>query len=474
MRLFKILIFFIALQIPQFLEAQVIPSFEISLDEPVKVPEDQKYTFGFLNVPENRSDNASIGIKIPVYIFKSRNQNSNKDPIIYTVGGPGSSSMNAALYMNYYKYLDDRDFIIFEQRGTFYTKPSLNCPEWGEKSEDYSSVQAVKECSDRLRNEGIDLDGYRTTEIAADMEDLRKLLEIEQWNLLTISYSTKIAQVMMREYPESIRSVILDSPLPLESSYDEESAKNLMEVLNRIFDDCESQIVCNEQFPNLKNRFFEFLVETNKSPLVLSSDDSVITHSYNGTDLALLLLGLSHDQSKSIPLFVKTILDGDYSLLLNKDDNSGSYSDGIGVGMRLSVWCAEEFPFASQKIIEKESNFYPEIHGYNPEVFSNEICINWNVTPELNKENKAIQSKIPTLIISGSYDHVTPLSWATKMNKNLSNSFLLVFNGWKHNPTTNWGNTCAMNAANQFFNNPDSLPTSECIETAKSVKFISE
>jgi len=474
MRLFKILIFFIALQIPQFLEAQVIPSFEISLDEPVKVPEDQKYTFGFLNVPENRSDNASIGIKIPVYIFKSRNQNSNKDPIIYTVGGPGSSSMNAALYMNYYKYLDDRDFIIFEQRGTFYTKPSLNCPEWGEKSEDHSSVQAVKECSDRLRNEGIDLDGYRTTEIAADMEDLRKLLEIEQWNLLTISYSTKIAQVMMREYPESIRSVILDSPLPLESSYDEESAKNLMEVLNRIFDDCESQIVCNEQFPNLKNRFFEFLVETNKSPLVLSSGDSVITHSYNGTDLALLLLGLSHDQSKSIPLFVKTILDGDYSLLLNKDDNSGSYSDGIGVGMRLSVWCAEEFPFALQKIIEKESNFYPEIHGYNPEVFSNEICINWNVTPELNKENKAIQSKIPTLIISGSYDHVTPLSWATKMNKNLSNSFLLVFNGWKHNPTTNWGNTCAMNAANQFFNNPDSLPTSECIETAKSVKFISE
>lgn len=474
MRLFKILIFFIALQIPQFLEAQVIPSFEISLDEPVKVPEDQKYTFGFLNVPENRSDNASIGIKIPVYIFKSRNQNSNKDPIIYTVGGPGSSSMNAAQYMNYYKYLDDRDFIIFEQRGTFYAKPSLNCPEWGETNEDYSSVQAVKECRDRLRNEGIDLDGYRTTEIAADMEDLRKLLEIEQWNLLTISYSTKIAQVMMREYPESIRSVILDSPLPLESSYDEESAKNLMEVLNRIFDDCESQIVCNEQFPNLKNRFFKFLVETNKLPKALSVDDSVNTINYNGTDLALLLLGLSQEQSKSIPLFVKTVLDGDYSLLLNKDDNSGSYSDGIGVGVRLSVWCAEEFPFASQKIIEKESNFYPEIHGYNPEVFSKEICVNWNVTPELNKENKAIQSKIPTLIISGSYDHVTPLSWAMKMNKNLSNSFLLVFNGWKHTPTTNWGNSCAMNAANQFFNNPGSLPTSECIETAKSVKFISE
>ena len=34
--------------------------------------------------------------------------------------------------MEYYKYLDDRDFILFEQRGTQYAKPSLDCPEWSQ------------------------------------------------------------------------------------------------------------------------------------------------------------------------------------------------------------------------------------------------------------------------------------------------------------------------------------------------------
>ena len=81
---------------------------------------------------------------------------------------------------------------------------------------------------DRLAKEGIDFNGYNTNEIAADINDLANVLEIEEYNLLTISYSTKIAQVLIRDYPEKIRSVVMDSPLPLEASYDEESVKNLL------------------------------------------------------------------------------------------------------------------------------------------------------------------------------------------------------------------------------------------------------
>ena len=69
-------------------------------------------------------------IVIPIYIFKSRSKNPKPDPILYTVGGPGYTSMRASQYMQYYRYLDDRDFILFEQRGTQYAQPSLDCPEW--------------------------------------------------------------------------------------------------------------------------------------------------------------------------------------------------------------------------------------------------------------------------------------------------------------------------------------------------------
>lgn len=449
--------------------AQITPEFIESITPPVSVPSGQEYTFGYLIVPENRSDPSSLPIKLPVYIFKSRSKNPAKDPVIYTVGGPGSSSMNAAQYMNYYRYLDDRDFILFEQRGTYYSDPSLNCPEWGERDDNYSSLDAAKDCRQRLIKEEIDLNGYRTTEIAADMEDLRKLLGIEQWNLLTISYSTKIAQVMMRKYPETILSVVMYSPLPLEASYDEESAGNLMEVLNRMLDDCTSQVSCETRFPNLKDRFFAFLREKNENPVRIKAPDSAIT--YSGTEIAVLLAGLSYDMSPDIPALVDDLLAGDYSILPTEKSNTVSFSDGIGIGMRLSVWCAEEYPFALQETIQNERTLYPEIRGYNPEVFSKEVCDSWNVKPESDLENKAIQSAIPTLIISGSYDVSTPLSWAEQIDQNLENSFMLVFNGWKHTPTTNWGNPCAMNVANQFFNEPEKEPVSDCIRKATSVEF---
>jgi len=231
---------------------ELYPTFIVSKKTTHKIEKEQKYTFGYLKVLENRKDPNSRMIEIPIYIFKSRSKNPKKDPIIYTVGGPGSTTMPTAQYMNYYKYLDDRDVILVEQRGNYYAKPHLNCPEWSQAI--YESNQpsfnkangsnlferATKSCKERLEQKGIDLNGYNTNEIAADINDLTTVLEIEEYNLLTISYSTKIAQVLIRDYPQKIRSVVMDSALPLEVSYDEESVENLLESMTKLLLDCES------------------------------------------------------------------------------------------------------------------------------------------------------------------------------------------------------------------------------------------
>jgi len=234
----------------QKLTKEFVPSFTLSKNTTHKIPKGQEYTFGYLEVLENRNLTNGNTIKFPVYIFKSRNPNPKKDPIIYTVGGPGSTTMPSAPYMEYYKYLDDRDFILMEQRGNYYAKPHLDCPELSQakyKSSlpdfdeaEYNALyaKATKACRDRLTKHGIDFDGYNTNEIAADINDLVKVLGINTYNLLTISYSTKIAQVLMRDYPEGIRSVVMESPLPLEVNYDEESVENLLETVDRLLADC--------------------------------------------------------------------------------------------------------------------------------------------------------------------------------------------------------------------------------------------
>ncbi|MBT8298074.1 MAG: alpha/beta hydrolase, partial [Maribacter sp.] len=86
-------------------------------------------------------------------------------------------------------------------------------------------------------------------------------------------------------------------------------------------------------------------------------------------------------------------------------------------------------------------------------------------------ENQPIKSNIPVLLISGEYDNETPVKWAESMMNNLTNSHHLIFRGWKHTPTTNWGNQCAMQAANDFFNHPIDRPKPGCFEQIKSPVF---
>ena len=464
------------------------PSFKVSRKTTHKIKKEQTFTFGYLEVLENRQSTNSKTIKLPVYIFKSRSQAPQKDPIIYTVGGPGESTMPSAQYMDYYKYLDDRDFILIEQRGNRYAKPHLDCPEWSqaiyqsnlpgfdEKGADALFAKAAKACRDRLTKKGIDLNGYHTNAIAADINDLVHVLDIEAYNLLTISYSTKIAQVLMRDYPERIRSVVMDSPLPLEVSYDEESITNLLETVDKLLADCATNEDCNRAFPNLKNRFFDYLSEKTNQPLAVKienpKDGKLETYYLTGASLIKVFTLASTNEVVNIPFEINKLLLGDLSTV--KEQLSYLFQDpdnGAGKGMRLSVWCAEEHPFNSPAKIEIETTKYPQVKGLSPETFEREICEIWHVQSVSEIENQAVKSDIPVLLISGEYDNVTPVKWAKPMMNNFTNSHHLVFKGWKHTPTTNWSNQCAMQAANDFFNHPDVKPNPECFEQIKSPEF---
>ncbi|MFT5890238.1 MAG: pimeloyl-ACP methyl ester carboxylesterase [Dokdonia sp.] len=463
------------------------PIFKESTETTHKIPEGQDFTFGYLEVLENRNNPTGNTLKLPVYIFKSRNPNPQKDPIIYTVGGPGSTTMPSAQYMNYYAYLDDRDFILVEQRGTQFAQPSLNCPAWAEAIylsnlpgfEETKRARlfedAASACKNELIKNGIDLNQYNTNDIAADIEDLRNVLNIETYNLLTISYSTKIAQVLLRDYPEPIRSVVMDSPLPLEVNYDEESVANLLNVVNTLLSDCESDVACNTAFPNLKNRFFEYLKEKTENPLIVEvknpTNGIVETFYLKGEDL---LTVFTTTRIENIPLEIEKLLNNDLSsikkqlsYLFKKPDTFNGY----GLGMRLSVWCAEEYPFTSQERINIETNKYPETKGLSPAVFESGVCNIWGVKKVNDIENKPIKSDKPILLISGAYDNETPVKWASSMKDNLPNSYHLIFKGWTHTLTTNWSNQCVMQAANDFFNTPNQQPNPECLTKIKKAVF---
>ncbi len=468
-----------------------IPTFKVKKRTTHEISKDQEYTFGYLEVLENRAKPNGKTIQLPVYIFKSRSKTPKKDPIIYTVGGPGFTSMRAAQYMKYYKYLDDRDFILVEQRGNYYAKPHLDCPEWSRaiyesNQPDFDDTKtnrlfenAAKSCRERLKKKGIDLNTYNTLQIAADINDLVRVLEIQEYNLLTISYSTKIAQTLMRDYPDGIRSVVMDATLPLEVNYDEESVQNLLESVGLLLTDCENDKRCNSTYPNLKYRFFEFLREKSMNPLVVEvqnpENGQLETFYLKGEDLITVFTSANTSNVSNVPFEINKLLNNDLSSIKEKlTELFKEPEGGAGIGMRLSVWCSEENPFNSVEKIENETYKYPEVRGLSPAVFDNEVCKIWNVKAVSAKENQAVQSNIPVLFINGEYDNETPVKWAKAMKENFINSHHLIFKGWKHAATTNWGNTCAMEAANDFFNNPNEKPNPDCFGQIQSPQFKTE
>ena len=229
---------------------------------------------GYLTVPEDRSQPDGPTIRLHVAIFRSHSDNPAPDPIVYLEGGPGGQALEAAsLVFNrrFAPFLADRDLIMFDQRGVGYSEPALDCQElidltYETLAQDLSpeeilalSTEAIRSCRDRLVSEGVNLAAYNSAESAADLNDLRLALGYEEWNLYGISYGTRLALTTMRDYPQGIRSVILDSTYPLPVSINTETPANFDRALNVFFGGCATDPAGSEAYPDLETVFWELV-----------------------------------------------------------------------------------------------------------------------------------------------------------------------------------------------------------------------
>ncbi|MEL6309243.1 MAG: hypothetical protein AAFQ52_13965 [Chloroflexota bacterium] len=85
---------------------------------------------GTLTVPEDYNIEDRL-IELPVVIISARDNTDNLPPLLYTSGGPGGATVYQWL-VNFYRrspISENRDIILFGQRGTLGAEPYLDCPE---------------------------------------------------------------------------------------------------------------------------------------------------------------------------------------------------------------------------------------------------------------------------------------------------------------------------------------------------------
>jgi pimeloyl-ACP methyl ester carboxylesterase len=460
---------------------QVIPRFE-KADCAIAVPTREKNVeCGYLVVRENRTIKNSPSIRLPIAILKSENPNRRPDPIVRTLGGPGGSSLRMVGARPFSPWLKNRDVIIFEQRGTRYAQPALECPEvdesninsvkqrLDEKTKNRRELEAAKLCYDRLVKSGIDLSGYNSAESAADIEDLRRVLKLEKLNLYGVSYSARLMLNVIRDYPQSVRSLVMESTMPLEVNYDEVGVDGIKRTFDLLFARCAAAAVCAKNFPDLEKNFYEAVKKANAEPIVIDAKDSKTSETFkirlNGNDLITwaidYLLSSESELIASAPLEMSRVSGGDLTPLQNYANDKLSPAF-YAWGMRFSVWCSEEMPFENKKKIAAQSNLYPALKGYEVQRLPS-ICSVWKVPAAKPVENEAVTGDVPALIVAGEYDAYTPPAWGKLAAKTLKNSFFLELPWLAHGAGFS-APSCYGEIVSDFFDDPAIAPKADCVE----------
>jgi len=412
-------------------------------------PAGQEVTCGDLSVPEDRNQPGGQPIQLHVAIFHSAFK-SQPDPVIYLHGGPGASALEwiAEAYANGFQYLfPERDLIVFDQRGVGYSQPPLKCL----IPEGYASSLAKDErlsllewgasrmpaCQRDLTAKGINLAAYNTVASAADLHDLIQALGYAQVNLFGQSYGTRLALTYLENYAAQgkVRSVVLDGVSPPGVDLFAERGKNAQRAFQAIFNACAADPICNQDFPYIEQRFYSLLARLKAEPVTLEEGEwggqPVVVNDYRLIE-ALFRTSYYSDQIPSLPSLLASFEQGDYRLFRQALENVLASAESVDHGVYFAVLCGDASATAAGQS-EREA-LAPALQDYfrTTEAALRQVCDGWPTALLSQAQDPTVKSDVPTLLLSGAFDPVTPPAWAEMAAHNLTQGYVYISPAGSH------------------------------------------
>lgn len=430
-----------------------------------KIDSSFKTRCGYLIVPENRAKANSEMIKLPYIIVESKNPEKKKDPLLFTAGGPGGSSLSWAVNATKSNIIKERDCIALEQRGTRYALPHLRTFDLDNAikesyrknlNKDSMVLVGVKKYKQTLERKGIDLSGYTTDETVNDIHDLLKVLKVDSVNLYGGSYSGGLMTAVLKKDPSRIRSLVLDSPLPIFTPIDEDEPVNFNEALNVLFRHVEQDSTNRELYGNLKQRFLTYFNGIARqtfyhSYLEKGTADS-IKIAYTKNELLAEIMNAMSDnfRRKDVAFILTEMIRGHHKIYIDTFLDDLFRKNQAPDGMRISVYCADQSTYHSEDVIRQIYSMYPYLTGYRINDVIKSMCDCWKVQPVKATTKEPYYSLKPVLLGDGEMDPNCRPLYIQRINHYMPNgqSFLFINRG--HGV----GGKDWYNMVQQFLNDP--------------------
>lgn len=455
---------------------------------------------GYLTVPEDRNSPNGRSIQLAVAVFRHPDGNPEPDPVLYLEGGPGGSALEF-IYLSFDNmsaaaFAANRDLIVFDQRGVGLSTPTLDCPEVDEltlelldsevdgrelSDEEVSDLilEAILACAIDLRQVAT-LAAYHTSANAADVADLRVALGYDQVNLWGVSYGTNLALAVMRDHPDGVRSVILDSAYPPDRDIYAEGPHNTDRAFDLLFDTCAGDEACAAAYPDLRDTFFDTVDRLNVTPARFETTNPLTGESYDvaldGDSLMVLLFEFLYytEVIPSLPQILYQASEGSYGSAARLLGVALASEEAVSRGMHFSTQCHDELGFSSLKQFEAALDEVPELKGLFEDSVAGtlgyEICEGWQSGQADSAVTEPVTSDIPTLIMAGEYDPITPPDWGRHAAETLANAYFFEYPGVGHAASLVAG--CPPDMMIAFLEDPASAPDDACIREMGPVQWV--
>ncbi len=410
---------------------------------------------GSLKVYENRATKQGRQIDLNIVVLPALRADAKPEPLFFLAGGPGQGAAKLAKTVReiFRRVQNDRDIVLVDQRGTGKSNP-LNCYNEDDSLQALMQTQeqAIEEVRQCKAKYDADLTLYTTSIAMDDLDDVRAFLGYETINVYGGSYGTRAALVYMRQHPDRIRSVILDGVAPTFMRLPLFFPRDTQRAFDLLAKDCQADAGCRTAYPDVAERTRALMARLEKeAPRVQ------VTHPRTGERgeitiepriLANVIVSTLYSPIASalVPAVIAAAERNDFqSMLALAGLGGGGDEPNMSIGMQLSVICAEDAPRNTADELKTQAD--STMFGQYVMTIQQQACEFWPRGTVDASFYEPLTSDIPTLVLSGELDPVTPPTWGEQVASTLSRSKHIVIPGTGH---TAGGTGCGQRLMREF------------------------
>lgn len=452
---------------------------------------------GYVTAPEQHAQPNGRTIQLAVVRIRSTSKSPAADPLFVEQGGPGDSTIGVIvdkalpIFPEQHAVLKTRDLVFVEERGTRFSKPFLSCPEYDAKNiavakgeMAYTDPAWFKPCQDRFKAQGVHLGAFNTLENAADVYFVAETLGYRTFNYYGVSYGTLLGQYVIAQankHKAKLRSVIIDGVVRTDIDFNLAGGHAMSYALRNLFHACAQDLQCSRAYPNVEQKFLAIVDQLNHKPIPLTLTSPLSMQKFvtqvDGNAFVSALVPLmarpysgNSARGTSIPRFIHAASQGNFDWVAENLSADLEGSDGSAKGMYHSVVCVRE------KSVQTTPDqalppAYPQLvaWGVREGEAVAKVCaiLESDRTPPFAYEN----TEIPTLVLNGGYDPVTPQPYGEAVARKLKRAYVYTFPGVGHGsfftPSGMPSTDCVIEIATDFLANPQHAPSSSCLTQVK-------